>query len=47
MSGKVPTPILTQVIYDTFLLLVANSAKIFKVFINFNCGVEHEFAYDS
>ena len=32
MSGKVPTPILTQITYDTFLLLVANSAKIFKVF---------------
>jgi hypothetical protein len=42
MSGKVPTPILTQITYDTFLLSVPNSAKIFKVFINFNCGVEHE-----
>ncbi len=32
MSGKVPTPILTQIIYDTFHSSVPNSAKIFKVF---------------
>ena len=45
MSRKVPTPILTQITYDTFRSSVANSVKIFKVFINFNCGVQHEKAY--